>query len=159
VFTIATANDIEGLPPELLRKGRFDEVFFIDLPTPQERANILAIHLTKHHRDYRDFDLPSLVVATEGFSGAEIEQAVVSSLYRAFGEGEETKLENRHLASALSESVPLSRSMGQRVAILRQEAKEKWRRASNEPETGPVKDVGLAEPPPVPKKVKRVFDV
>jgi SpoVK/Ycf46/Vps4 family AAA+-type ATPase len=159
VFTIATANDIEGLPPELLRKGRFDEVFFIDLPTPQERANILAIHITKHQRDYRDFDLPSLVVATEGFSGAEIEQAVVSSLYRAFGEGEETKLENRHLASALSESVPLSRSMGQRVAILRQEAKEKWRPASNEPETGPVKDVGLAEPPPVPKKVKRVFDV
>ena len=159
VFTIATANDIEGLPPELLRKGRFDEVFFIDLPTPQERANILAIHITKHHRDYRDFDLPALVVATEGFSGAEIEQAVVSSLYRAFGEGEETKLENRHLASALSESVPLSRSMANRVAILRQEAKEKWRPASNEPETGPVKDVGLAEPPPVPKKVKRVFDV
>ena len=159
VFTIATANDVEGLPPELLRKGRFDEVFFIDLPTPQERANILAIHLTKHHRDYRDFDLAALVVATEGFSGAEIEQAVVSALYRAFGEGEETKLENRHLAACIAESVPQSRALGPRIAFLRQEAKDKWRPASSEPEAGPVKDAGLAEPPPVPKKVKRVFEV
>ena len=78
VFTIATANDIDGLPPELLRKGRFDEVFFIDLPSPQERANILAIHLTRHHRDHKDFDLSRHVHATDGFSGAEIEQAVVT---------------------------------------------------------------------------------
>jgi SpoVK/Ycf46/Vps4 family AAA+-type ATPase len=159
VFTIATANDIEGLPPELLRKGRFDEIFFIDLPSPQERANILAIHLTKHHRDYREFDLPAHVVATEGFSGAEIEQAVVSALYRAFAEGEEAKLENRHLAGAIGESVPLSRSMGSRITFLRQEAGEKWRRASSQGEPAQVKDAVLAEPPPVAKKPKRVFEV
>jgi SpoVK/Ycf46/Vps4 family AAA+-type ATPase len=159
VFTIATANDIEGLPPELLRKGRFDDIFFIDLPTPQERANILAIHLTKHHRDYREFDLPALVAATDGFSGAEIEQAVVSALYRAFAEGENTKLENRHLTTAVAESVPLSRQLGPRIELLRREAAEKWRRASSEAGAAEVKDAALAEPPPVAKKPKRIFEV
>jgi SpoVK/Ycf46/Vps4 family AAA+-type ATPase len=160
VFTIATANDIEGLPPELLRKGRFDEIFFIDLPTPQERANILAIHLTKHHRDYREFDLPTLVAATEGFSGAEIEQAVISALYRAFAEGENAKLSDKHLATAIAESVPLSRSMATRIDFLRREAAEKWRRASSEgTPTAEVKDAALAEPPPVAKKPKRIFEV
>lgn len=162
VFTIATANDIEGLPPELLRKGRFDEIFFIDLPSPQERANILAIHLTKHHRDYRDFDLTGHVQATDGFSGAEIEQAVISSLYMAFAEGEETKLADHHLQQAITTTVPLAQSMGQRIAGLRHEAKEKWRQASGGPEEGEaekVQDVALAEPPPAPKKPKRIFDV
>jgi len=159
VFTIATANDIEGLPPELLRKGRFDEVFFIDLPSPQERANILAIHLSKHHQDYRAFDLPALVAATDGFSGAEIEQAVISALYRAFAEGEDTKLENRHLMTAIAESVPLSRQMSERIDILRREAADKWRRASNEGGPAEVKDAALAEPPPVAKKPKRIFEV
>lgn len=69
VFTIATANDIASLPPELLRKGRFDEVFFIDLPSPQERATILAIHLTKHHRDYREFDLTPISLRARGSQG------------------------------------------------------------------------------------------
>jgi SpoVK/Ycf46/Vps4 family AAA+-type ATPase len=161
VFTISTANDIEGLPPELLRKGRFDEIFFIDLPSPQERANILAIHLTKHHRDYRDFDLAGHVQATEGFSGAEIEQAVISALYMAFAEGEDTKLADRHLQQAISASVPLSQSMGQRITALRTEAKEKWRPASGgaEAPAAEVRDVAIAEPPPAPKKPKRVFDV
>ena len=161
VFTISTANDIEGLPPELLRTGRFDEIFFIDLPSPQERANILAIHLTKHHRDYRDFDLAGHVQATEGFSGAEIEQAVISALYMAFAEGEDTKLADRHLQQAISASVPLSQSMGQRITALRTEAKEKWRPASGgaEAPAAEVRDVAIAEPPPAPKKPKRVFDV
>ncbi len=161
VFTIATANDIEGLPPELLRKGRFDEIFFIDLPGPQERANILAIHLTKHHRDYRDFDLGRHVQATDGFSGAEIEQAVISSLYGAFAEGDDTKLEDRHLEQAITTTMPLSQSMGPRIALLRNEA-EKWRRASPGPEesqASELSDVAMPEPPPVPKKPKRVFDV
>ena len=159
VFTIATANDIDGLPPELLRKGRFDEIFFIDLPGPQERANILAIHLAKHHRDHRDFDLASHVTASEGFSGAEIEGVVVSALYRAFAEGEETKLADRHLAAAIGQSVPLSESMASRIAALRAEAGEKWRRASSKGEAGPVRDAALAEPPPVAKKPKRVFEM
>ena len=160
VFTIATANDIEGLPPELLRKGRFDEVFFIDLPSPQERANILAIHLTKHHRDYREFDLAAHVQATEGFSGAEIEQAVISALYMAFAEGEDTKLADRHLQQAVGTAVPLSQSMGQRITMLRAEAKEKWRPASGGEETTKAEAaLAIAEPPPAPKKPKRVFDV
>jgi SpoVK/Ycf46/Vps4 family AAA+-type ATPase len=161
VFTIATANDIEGLPPELLRKGRFDEIFFIDLPTPQERANILAIHLAKHHRDYRDFDLARHVRATEGFSGAELEQGVISALYAAFAEGEEAKLEDRHLEQALAESVPLSQSMGPKIARLREEARTQWRPASGGPEAAPaeVSEVALAEPPPAPKKPRRVFEV
>ncbi len=161
VFTISTANDIEGLPPELLRKGRFDEIFFIDLPAPQERANILAIHLTRHHRDYRDFDLAAHIAATEGFSGAEIEQAVISALYLAFAEGEDTKLADRHLQQAITTTVPLSQSMGKRIAALRAEAKDKWRPASGGAEAAAdeVGSAAIAEPPPAPKKPKRVFDV
>jgi ATP-dependent 26S proteasome regulatory subunit len=161
VFTIATANDIEGLPPELLRKGRFDEVFFIDLPTPQERATILAIHLTKHHRDYRDFDIARHAGATEGYSGAELEQAVVSALYLAFAEGPEARLEDRHLEKAISETRPLSHSVAHKIERLRAEAREKWRWASGAPESrdGQLKDVAMAEPPPVARKVKRVFEV
>ena len=160
VFTISTANDIEGLPPELLRKGRFDEIFFIDLPAAQERANILAIHLTKHHRDYRDFDLAAHVQATEGFSGAEIEQAVISALYMAFAEGEDTKLSDRHVQQAIGTTVPLSQSMGQRIAALRAEAQDKWRPASGGAEAERAEaELAIAEPPPAPKKPKRVFDV
>jgi SpoVK/Ycf46/Vps4 family AAA+-type ATPase len=161
VFVIATANDIEGLPPELLRKGRFDEVFFIDLPSSQERAVILAIHLTKHHRDYRDFDLRSLVETTDGFSGAELEQVVVSALFDAFAEGENTPLTVRHLEEAISATVPLAKSMGPRIAHLRGEARQKWRPASGGealPEEG-AKEVVMAEPPPVAKKPKRIFEV
>ena len=160
VFTIATANDIEGLPPELLRKGRFDEIFFIDLPTPQERANILAIHLSKHHRDYREFDLATHALATDGFSGAEMEQVIVSALYMAFGEGEETRLADRHLAQAIAQTVPLSKSMAPRIDALRREATEKWRSASGaSPEGSTVPDASFAETMPQPKKPKRVFDI
>jgi SpoVK/Ycf46/Vps4 family AAA+-type ATPase len=162
VFTIATANDIEGLPPELLRKGRFDEIFFIDLPSPQERATILAIHLTKHHRDYRDFDVARHAAATEGFSGAELEQVVVSALYLAFAEGERAHLEDRHVDQAIRESVPLSQSVAHKIERLRAEARNKWRWASGVPEdhaAADVRDVAMTEPPPVPTKPKRVFEV
>ncbi len=83
VFVVATANDISKIPPELLRKGRFDEIFFVDLPNAQERTDILGIHLTRRRQDPMKFDMPALVAATDGFSGAEIEQAVISSLYHA----------------------------------------------------------------------------
>ncbi|NWG11926.1 MAG: AAA family ATPase [Acidobacteria bacterium] len=161
VFVVATANDIEGLPSELLRKGRFDEIFFVDLPTPQERATILAIHLTRHHRDYRDFDLARHAAATEGFSGAELEQAVISALYAAFAEGEDTRLEDRHLEKAIGETVPLSQSMGERITRMREEARKRWRLASTPPVEGEEggAEVEMAEPPPVPKKPRRVFEV
>lgn len=159
VFTIATANDIEGLPPELLRKGRFDDVFFIDLPTPQERANVLAIHLAKNHRDYKDFDLARHVAACEGFSGAEIEQSVISSLYLAFAEGQDAKLEDRHLEQSIAGTVPLSRSVDPKVRVLWDEARRKWRRASSEGAAGAAAGAdAVSEPPPAPKQPKRVFE-
>jgi SpoVK/Ycf46/Vps4 family AAA+-type ATPase len=160
VFTVATANDIEGLPPELLRKGRFDEVFFIDLPGTGERATILAIHLTKHHRDYRDFNLSRHAAGTHGFSGAELEQVVVSALFEAFAEGEESRLEDKHLERTITATVPLSQSMGPKIAKMREEARLKWRLAASDVEAGELSDdVAMSEPPPVAKKRRRVFEV
>jgi ATP-dependent 26S proteasome regulatory subunit len=162
VFTIATANDIEGLPPELLRKGRFDEIFFIDLPTPQERANIFAIHLVKHHRDPSDFDLAAHVRLTDGFSGAEIEQLVISALYAAFAESERSMLEDRHIEHAIRETVPLSATMADKIARLRADAGKKWRLASSEAKAVSDPDIAhqtTVDAPPVPKKRKRIFEV
>ncbi len=87
VFVVATANDISQLPPELLRKGRLDEIFFVDLPTEHERAEIFRVHLTRRGRDPRHFELSKLARAAEEFSGAEIEEAVNSALYEAFSGG------------------------------------------------------------------------
>lgn len=83
VFIVATANVIEHLPPELIRMGRLDEIFFVDLPDTARRAKIFAIHLRKRELSPPDFDIPALAALTEGFSGAEIEQSIVASLYRA----------------------------------------------------------------------------
>lgn len=116
-FLVATANDIEALPPELLRKGRFDEVFFVDLPTEETRRQILAIHLRKRRRDPAQFDLVALAAAAEGFSGAELEQAIVAALHEAFGQ--RTELTTAHLLSALRESPPLSVTMAERIGALR----------------------------------------
>jgi SpoVK/Ycf46/Vps4 family AAA+-type ATPase len=117
VFLIATANDIEALPPELLRKGRFDEIFFVDLPQPSARKQIFQIHLKKRGRDSAKFDLDALAAASDGFSGAEIEQAVISALHDAFSKHEE--LTTRHILRALEESPPLSVTMREKVQELR----------------------------------------
>jgi SpoVK/Ycf46/Vps4 family AAA+-type ATPase len=84
VFLAATSNNISALPPEMLRKGRFDEIFFVDLPNLEARSNLFAIHLRKRGRDAATFDLRALAAAGDGFSGAEIEQAITSALYTAF---------------------------------------------------------------------------
>ena len=162
VFVIATANDVSALPPELMRKGRFDEVFFIDLPSGRERAAILAIHLTKHHRDYREFELGRHALATEGFSGAELESVVVSALYEAFSEGEDTPLSDRHLDRAIAETVPQSRSMQQVIEKLRALARGSWRPASSgdgEDGEAVALEAPLSEPPPVPQRRRRIFEV
>ena len=117
VFLIATANDIESLPPELLRKGRFDEIFFVDLPTLEARTQIAAIHLKKRGRQPEKFDLASIAEASAGFSGAEIEQAVISALFAAYGRGSELTTED--VLAALRSSPPLSVTMAERVAELR----------------------------------------
>lgn len=117
VFIVATANDIESLPPELLRKGRLDEIFFVDLPDEQTRAAIFRIHLRSRDLDPARFDLPRLARAAEGFSGAEIEQAVVSALYRAYARA--GALETEHILEAIGGTRPLSAVMRERIAGLR----------------------------------------
>jgi AAA+ superfamily predicted ATPase len=141
VFVVATANRIEHLPPELLRKGRFDEIFFIDLPAAAERREIFRIHVEKRGRDPAAHDLAALARQAEGFSGAEIEQAVVSALYDAFAEGKE--LEPGHLVRAVSDSLPLSTTMREEIERLRDWARTRTRAAS------------AAAPEPVPAPVPR----
>jgi SpoVK/Ycf46/Vps4 family AAA+-type ATPase len=123
VFLVATANDIEALPPELLRKGRFDEIFFVDLPKKATRRQIFAIHLKKRQRDPEAFDLDALAAAADGFSGAEIEQAVIAALHEAFFEKQDLRTE--HVLGALQSSPPLSVTMAERVAALRAWAEER----------------------------------
>ncbi len=128
VFVIATANRIDGLPPELLRKGRFDEIFFVDLPKQKERAAIFAIHLRKRRREPGKFDVGRLAALAEGFSGAEIEQAVVAALYDCFAESQE--LSQAAIERAISETHPLSRTMREEIERLRTWAKDRTRPAA-----------------------------
>ncbi|WP_348678711.1 AAA family ATPase [Alcanivorax profundi] len=117
VFMVATANDIERLPPELIRKGRLDEIFFVDLPSPPVREIIFRIHLQKRHQDAERFDLPTLAEHSDGFTGAEIEQAVVAGLYSASAAG--TVLDQTMLEAELAATVPLSVTMAEPLARLR----------------------------------------
>jgi SpoVK/Ycf46/Vps4 family AAA+-type ATPase len=128
VFVVATANDIFRLPPELLRKGRFDEIFFVGLPRPAEREMIFRIHLAKRHRDPAAFDLPQLVQATEGFSGAEIEQAINDALFQAFHAGRE--VQTNDIRDAVGRSYPLSRTRARQITELTQWAEQNARPAS-----------------------------
>lgn len=117
VFVAATANDLTHLPPELLRKGRFDELFFVDLPAEAERREIFAIHLRKRRRQPEAFDLAALAAAADGCSGAEIEQAIINGLCEAFHEGR--KLTDADVLRALQETVPLARTMSESITRLR----------------------------------------
>ena len=117
VFLAATANDIGALPPELLRKGRFDEIFFVDLPSAAARQQIFGIHLRRRGRDAAAFDLETLAAASDGYSGAEIEQAILSGMHGAFSTRK--KLTTEHILGALRSSPPLSVTMAERIAGLR----------------------------------------
>lgn len=128
VFVVATANDISHLPPELLRKGRLDEIFFVDLPTPEERREIFQIHLRKRGRGPEDFDCEALAARTSDFSGAEIEEAINSALYDAFSAGE--ALATGHIQIAIAETVPLARTMDEQIGRLRSWAEGRARSAS-----------------------------
>ncbi len=121
VFVVATANDVDRLPPELLRKGRFDEIFFVDLPGATERRDILALHLARRGRDPDRFNLDRLAGAAEGFSGSELEQAVVAGLYTAFAE--KTDLGQEILRAEIESAVPLSVTLAERVDTLRRWAR------------------------------------
>jgi SpoVK/Ycf46/Vps4 family AAA+-type ATPase len=131
VFVIATANDISQLPPELLRKGRLDEIFFVDLPTEPERRDVFRIHLKKRGRDPGRFDLDQLARLSEGFSGAEVEEAIISGLFDAFSKG--TDLDTETLKAGLAATVPLSKTMSEELSRLRAWAQARTRAASGEP--------------------------
>ncbi|MGH7164638.1 MAG: AAA family ATPase [Nitrospiraceae bacterium] len=124
VFVVATANDLSVLPPELLRKGRFDEIFFVDLPNAEERDAILKIHLGLRKQEVGDFDLPKILAACEGFSGAEIEQAVVAALYRALAS--KRKLDSALLLEELGQTVPLSVSRREDIVRLQETARDRF---------------------------------
>jgi SpoVK/Ycf46/Vps4 family AAA+-type ATPase len=117
VFIVATANDISTLPPELVRKGRFDEIFFVDLPGPKIRAAILAIHLTNRKQALGNFDIDGLAEAMEGFSGAEVEQAVVAALYAAHAKNQ--PLATEHILEEIGQTQPLSVVMHEKIATMR----------------------------------------
>jgi len=127
VFVVATANSVEHLPAELLRKGRFDEFFFIDLPTESERKEILRIHLIRKKRDVARFDLDALAKASASFSGAEIEQALIDAMYQTFPQGRE--VETADLLTALAATVPLAETQRERVDALREWAENRARRS------------------------------
>jgi SpoVK/Ycf46/Vps4 family AAA+-type ATPase len=127
VFVVATANNISVLPPEVLRKGRFDEIFFVDLPNDAARANIFQLHLSRHGRGSLPVDHALLAELTPGFSGAEIEAVVLAALFRALAE--ERELETGDLAAAIQETFPLSQTMKEELARLRDWAKGRARPA------------------------------
>ena len=128
VFVIATANNVHQLPPELLRKGRFDEIFFCDLPDREDRRQIIEIHLRKKNRDPAQFDMDKLIDATVDFSGAELEQAVIAALYDAFDSGGD--LGSEGLLKSCNELVPLAITMREMIENMREWAKTRARMAS-----------------------------
>ncbi|MEM7407245.1 MAG: AAA family ATPase [Pseudomonadota bacterium] len=123
VFIVATANDIESLPPELMRKGRLDEIFFVDLPDAENRQTIFEIHLAKRDLAAEQFDLAALAKAATGFSGSEIEQAVVSGVYRAHAAGGRLTMDT--LVGEIAETRPLSVVMAEKLDYLRDWAAER----------------------------------
>jgi AAA+ superfamily predicted ATPase len=134
VFVAATANEVERLPPELARRGRFDEVFFVDLPSPTERAQILAVHLQRRGRSARDFPVVEIARELEHWSGAEIEQMVNSGLFRAYAQNR-SELTEVHLRAAARELIPLATLYEEKIQALRQWGETRARRASSDRRT------------------------
>lgn len=129
VFVMATANRVERLPGEFLRKGRFDEIFFVDLPNEEERADIFKIHLNKRRRDSNRFDLQQLAKVSDGFSGAEIEQAIIAAMYEAFAQ--EREFSQLDIIAAIKSTLPLSKTMNEQVTALRDWARQRARPAAS----------------------------
>ena len=121
-FVVGTANDVNKIPLEMLRKGRFDEIFFLDLPTTEERGEILDVHLKKRKRLPQDFDVKRLAAESEGYVGAEIEQAIIDSMYVGFSENREITTDD--ISAALKKQVPLSVSQRETIESLRRWLRE-----------------------------------
>jgi SpoVK/Ycf46/Vps4 family AAA+-type ATPase len=129
VFVVATANDVSMLPPELLRKGRFDEIFFVDLPLFKERKEIFRVHLAKRKMDPSKFDLDTLTRSSAGYSGAEIEESVISAMFDVFYEKQD--LTTERLLESLRQTVPLSKTMSEDIDTLRKWAEGRARPATS----------------------------
>ena len=129
VFVVATANDISKIPMEFLRKGRFDEIFFVDIPNSRERLEIFKIHITKTGRDIHNYELPKLVDTSKGFTGAEIEQTIKDAMYLAFAD-DERDYTTEDILQAINETVPLSTMMENEITALRSWAEKHARKAS-----------------------------
>ena len=121
---MATSNNVSSLPPELLRKGRFDEIFYVDLPSKEERKEIFKIHLEKRHRKAEKYDIQKYADQSAGFSGSEIEEIIVSALYDAYDA-------NRDLENTIKTMIPLSQTMEEQIKSIREWAKLRARRASS----------------------------
>ena len=136
VFVVATANNINQLPPELIRKGRFDEIFFVDLPSQKEKENIFSIHLQKNRQNVSSFALDILAQKAEGFNGAEIEECVKEAMFTAYVESQESniapKLQMIHILDAIKNTVPLSKTMEKQITDLRKFAVSRAKNASKE---------------------------
>jgi len=144
VFVVATANDVTNLPPELMRKGRFDETFFVDLPGERARVDILSIHLRKRGRNPDGMPLAAISKRSDKLSGSELEQLVVGALHSAFAEGRDVT--GADLWNALHETVPLYRMYEEKIRALRMWAQDRARPAA--------KDEKVEEPlPSLPRRV------
>ena len=143
VFVVATANDVTQLPPELLRKGRFDELFFVDLPNQAEREAIWKLQVARYGRDPDQFDIDQLARATDGLTGAEIEQLFLDALYEAFSRRAEPN--DLSIAGLLTDLVPLSRLMSEQIDNLRRWAKGRARRATASSEGDSGRRISVAQ--------------
>ena len=144
VFVVATANDISQLPPELLRKGRVDEIFFVDLPTEKEREEIIKIHLKRKNRPFDTFKIKELAQKSKGFSGAELEESIKEALFQAYDEEKEVTTE--HILNAMDKTYSLSKTMHETIKKMRDWAKCRAVMASAE-EAEEIEDTGSDKVP------------
>ena len=159
VFVVATANNIDHLPPELLRKGRFDEIFFVDLPNKKERENIFKIHLSKKGQTPSVFPLEEFSNKTDGFNGAEIEECIKEAMFAAYVQSPNNpKLHAIHISEAIDKTVPLSTTMKEQIARLRELAKTRARNASEITIVENIKDMPILLTRPE-LELERSFDI
>lgn len=159
VFVVATANNINLLPPELLRKGRFDEIFFVDLPNMEERKNIFSIHLNKRNQQSDSFAMESIARESDGFNGAEIEECVKEAMFDAYVScPENPKLTTKFIIDAINKTVPLSVTMKEQISSLREWAATRAKNASSEPTLEEKKEMPILLTRPE-LELERSFDL
>ena len=158
VYVVATANDVTNLPPELLRKGRFDEIFFVDLPSEEDRAEIFSIHIQKCKRDPSQFDIDALAEITDGYTGAEIEACIISGMYDAFDEKRDVT--TKDIMASITETIPISVTMSEKITALREWALKRARNASvATPRVQSLRQETVQQPKPIEKADNKFTDL